>query len=164
MCRAIIDIGDCATQPVDEESDAAIRNLLPEQVYLERKEAARVELRMHMTETLSCLPIYVTAGPDERLVQPGQRAELTFQDQRSQVLRRAMETNRLVLCVDAPPAAGSWAILVRPRPPPRPLPSAIAARAAARPPIRGGVRNSGPPTPPSPHLRGFSAAAAAVAG
>ena len=30
-----------------------------------------------------------------------------------QVLRRAMETNRLILCVDAPPAAGSWAVLVR---------------------------------------------------
>jgi hypothetical protein len=68
MCRSMIYIGDCATHHVDEESDAAIRKLLLEQVYLERKEAARVELRVHMTEKLSCLPIYMTTGHDERLV------------------------------------------------------------------------------------------------
>ena len=112
MCRSIIDIGDCTTQPVDEETDRAIRSLLPEKIYLERKEAARVELRVQMAETLSCLPIHV-AGPDARVVQPGQRAEISFSEPNGQVLRRAMETNRLILCVDTAPAAGSWAVLVR---------------------------------------------------
>ena len=131
MCRAIIDIGDCTTQPVDEETDSAIRKVLPETVYLERKEAARVELRVQMTEALSCLPIHISSGVGAHLVQPGQRSEISFAEPNGQVLRRAMESNRLILCVDAPPVAGSWAVLVRPLPrsPPERV---VAARAPTK--------------------------------
>jgi hypothetical protein len=95
MCRAVIDIGDCTTQPVDEETDQAIKSLLPEKIYLERKEAARAELQVQMTETLSCLPIHIS-GPDSRIVQPGQRAEISFAEPNGQVLRNAMETLHLM--------------------------------------------------------------------